>query len=249
MIVGTADDSLTKRGKTTSDNLVFEFALFLGGLGRRRTFLVVPEDAELDLPTDLDGLSLVKYDAAQVALGDRERLDVLQTVTLVLRNTMVEQLGRARAEQKERERKALASTCFAAMGRLQGAVIQLRDLLIELPTDALAALGDRPKFEHVKASGVRKVQGLYESWAPDARIVGVEIFEVLHANEDLMSPSIGLPPPSPETSSCAVFPQGSAGASWAQHDQDDRALCPPQPGCPQGRRAPLGPCRAARSRT
>jgi predicted nucleotide-binding protein len=183
VIVGTADDALTKRGKTAAavrDNLVFEFALFLGVLGRRRTFLVVPENAELDLPTDLDGLSLVKYDVQALAQGDRERLHVLQRTAGELRIAMEEQWAVARADENEKKRRVLATARFTAMGRLQDVIVKLRDLLIELPTDALAALGDRDKFNEVRESGVQKVQGLYESWAGDARIVGVEShFETL----------------------------------------------------------------------
>src|SRR5882724_10576476 len=65
VIVATPDDVLVKRGQTDSavrDNLLFEFGLFVGALGRRRTFLVTTEGANLPLPSDLDGLSVVTYD-------------------------------------------------------------------------------------------------------------------------------------------------------------------------------------------
>ncbi|HEX4452179.1 MAG TPA: nucleotide-binding protein [Kofleriaceae bacterium] len=175
VIVGKADDVLTKREETTAavrDNLVFEFGMFVGVLGRRRTFLVIPADVDLNLPTDLDGLSFVKYEPQAVGTDERQTLLVVQRVAGDLRNAIDDQCVQAREE--DRQRKLRASARVTAMGRLQDVIVQLRDLLVELPTEALAALGDRKKFESVKAAGAAKIDRLYESWAPDAEIVGVK---------------------------------------------------------------------------
>jgi predicted nucleotide-binding protein len=64
IIVMTPDDILSKRGTTSAaprDNLIFELGLFTGALGRGRTFLVCNGDKEIELPSDLDGVSRVKY--------------------------------------------------------------------------------------------------------------------------------------------------------------------------------------------
>jgi predicted nucleotide-binding protein len=63
-IVMTADDTLTKRGvaaRAPRDNLVFELGLFTGALGRARTFLVKCKEDELELPSDLSGVTTVAY--------------------------------------------------------------------------------------------------------------------------------------------------------------------------------------------
>lgn len=60
VLVATADDITTKRAhpsRTPRDNVIFEFGLFVGALGRRRAFLLVPDDFEIGLPSDLHGLS------------------------------------------------------------------------------------------------------------------------------------------------------------------------------------------------
>ena len=63
-IVVTPDDVTTKRGVThvvPRDNVVFELGMFVGALGRRRTFIVMPRDEDISLPTDLSGLAVSRY--------------------------------------------------------------------------------------------------------------------------------------------------------------------------------------------
>src|SRR5262245_60901304 len=59
------DDIVTMRGtemQAVRDNVVFELGLFVGRLGRERTFILMPSDApELHLPTDLLGINPATY--------------------------------------------------------------------------------------------------------------------------------------------------------------------------------------------
>ncbi|MCH7726625.1 MAG: nucleotide-binding protein, partial [Planctomycetes bacterium] len=59
-LVLTPDDLKTKRGADIGnprDNVVFELGLFMGALGRERTFIVYNRDIDLELPTDLAGVT------------------------------------------------------------------------------------------------------------------------------------------------------------------------------------------------
>ena len=66
LFVFGADDVVRIRGTQMSaprDNVVFELGLFIGRLGRDRTFILTPKSAEdLHLPTDLLGVSTATFE-------------------------------------------------------------------------------------------------------------------------------------------------------------------------------------------
>ncbi len=64
IFVLTPDDVRVSReveSKTPRDNVIFEAGLFIGSIGRSRTFLVKPNLKELSLPSDLHGLNCATY--------------------------------------------------------------------------------------------------------------------------------------------------------------------------------------------
>ncbi|QGW79886.1 DNA-binding protein [Pseudomonas alkylphenolica] len=68
VFVFSPDDLLCIRDKTTTavrDNVLFEFGLFIGKLGRERVFFILPSGEELHLPTDLLGVTAGKYELAR----------------------------------------------------------------------------------------------------------------------------------------------------------------------------------------
>ena len=82
VLVAGADDRVTSRGVDTDaprDNVVFELGLFMGALTRERTFLAVPKDQELKIPSDLLGLNLLWWDP-DVEPADKATADVCQGV-------------------------------------------------------------------------------------------------------------------------------------------------------------------------
>ncbi len=64
VLVVTADDLTKSRNKeqgSPRDNVVFETGLFMGRLGRSRTFLVYDSTARPKLPSDLAGITLAQF--------------------------------------------------------------------------------------------------------------------------------------------------------------------------------------------
>lgn len=60
----TPDDLTASRGRKLAsprDNVVFELGLFMGAIGRERTYLAVPKGVKLKLPTDLLGVTHGPY--------------------------------------------------------------------------------------------------------------------------------------------------------------------------------------------
>lgn len=63
-LVLTDDDVTISRGNESQsprDNVIFECGLFMGQLGRRRTFVVFDSDSSIKIPTDLAGITLASY--------------------------------------------------------------------------------------------------------------------------------------------------------------------------------------------
>lgn len=72
VFVLTPDDELTSRGRTgraPRDNVIFEAGLFLGSLGRMRTFVVQQEDKNLVVPSDLAGVTVARFRREHSNLG------------------------------------------------------------------------------------------------------------------------------------------------------------------------------------
>jgi O-acetyl-ADP-ribose deacetylase (regulator of RNase III) len=59
------DDVTESRGATgltVRDNVIFELGMFIGRLGRDRTFMLLPAIPGVCLPSDLDGITTARYD-------------------------------------------------------------------------------------------------------------------------------------------------------------------------------------------
>jgi CRP/FNR family cyclic AMP-dependent transcriptional regulator len=68
VLVATADDIVKSRRKVKAaprDNVIFELGLFMGASGRKRTFVVQPKGVDLKLPSDILGMTTIRYDASR----------------------------------------------------------------------------------------------------------------------------------------------------------------------------------------
>lgn len=64
VLVLGSDDTMESRNVISNaprDNVIFELGLFMGALSYERTFMVVPRDCDIKVPTDLLGLIPLKY--------------------------------------------------------------------------------------------------------------------------------------------------------------------------------------------
>lgn len=68
IFVFSPDDITKMRGAKKSvarDNVIFELGLFIGKLGRARTFVIIPDKSDLHIPTDLLGVTMGKFDSTR----------------------------------------------------------------------------------------------------------------------------------------------------------------------------------------
>lgn len=66
LFVLSPDDVTDIRGVTkltVRDNVVFELGLFIGAIGRKRCFMLMPRDMDVDFPTDLHGINKLSFKA------------------------------------------------------------------------------------------------------------------------------------------------------------------------------------------
>ena len=68
VLVLTPDDKTKSKGQVKAaprDNVIYELGLFTGALGRDRSLIVMPSEIDLKLPTDLLGVTTLRYKGAK----------------------------------------------------------------------------------------------------------------------------------------------------------------------------------------
>lgn len=91
VLVLTPDDVAISREKTSNaprDNVLFELGLFMGALGRNRTYIVHSRTANLKLPSDLAGVTAATYQ-----LHSNENLESSLGAAASLIKKTIEKLG------------------------------------------------------------------------------------------------------------------------------------------------------------
>jgi len=118
LFLGTPDD-LTQTRTTDHlvqrDNVVFEYGIFAGALGKRRAFALV--DDAIKVPSDLDGLYLLKYNSSPGA-KEYETLE-----------TKLDELVRELVQESQNIRYQLLPSTALAIGYFDGFVKLVANLI------------------------------------------------------------------------------------------------------------------------
>jgi CRP/FNR family transcriptional regulator, cyclic AMP receptor protein len=88
IIVLTGDDVTKSRGRAMSsprDNVIFELGLFMGSLSRERTFIVAQKDVDLKLPTDLLGVTTLRFSRRTQTISANSLRSVLAEIRKQIR--------------------------------------------------------------------------------------------------------------------------------------------------------------------
>ena len=119
VFIFTPDDVITQRGDTSlapRDNVMFELGLFLGHLGRSRTF-VIRSSQMIKIASDLLGITVLKYDADR---KDRNLLAAVSAPCVPIRDA-IRDLGRLDTRGLEQ----LTRTSSKLQGDVENAVALL----------------------------------------------------------------------------------------------------------------------------
>lgn len=176
VLVATADDHLVKRGTASAamrDNVLFECGLFMGALGRRRTFLLVPTGAHVELPTDLAGLLIAKYVPPAPATGGASHLASLEEACHSIQLSITREWRRVRARSAEFADLMAIRKEHAAFKSLSAVSARILLIITALPRNAAAFMADRETFDRLKRQVAEEIQKLALLWVEEARLLGV----------------------------------------------------------------------------
>jgi hypothetical protein len=191
VLVASPDDELVKRGMSSPamrDNLLLEFGLFTGALGRRRVFFVCPDSPSIELPSDLFGIVMATYDAERIAGGADDRAAAVESPCQQIREVIGEEWATMQQRETDLAERLLQSEKSQAVQRLYTVATHLRDALMAVQHDAFAAFSNRQAFEGVKRQAAEETRRIAESFAEDACAVGVEdeLEELRNATTDAL---------------------------------------------------------------
>ena len=177
ILVASPDDEIFKRGTvspTVRDNLLVEFGLFTGALGRRRTFFVCPNVPRIELPSDLLGIVHATYDAERASKGADNRAAAVQVACQQIRDVIAEEWAGMQQRAADATEALRTSEKGQAIERLHSVAVQLRDALMAVQRDSFAAVSDERAFRKAKEGAAQRVQAIAASFAEDAKTVAVE---------------------------------------------------------------------------
>jgi len=148
ILVASPDDQLLKRGQSSTamrDNLLLEFGLFAGALGRKRVFFLCPSTPSIELPSNLLGVVMATYDGTRVSSGADEIAAAVQVPCQQIRSVIRDQWESICDNRRQVTERIRASERGKAVESLYGAVVRFRDAVMELdgridPADLKAAI-------------------------------------------------------------------------------------------------------------
>ena len=150
VLILTPDDMVTSREKTSSaprDNVLFELGLFMGGLGRSRTFILYDRTQEIKLPSDLAGVTAATFE--QHSSGN------LQSALGAPATLLEEHIMKLGLKDKERLKQlSQASESFDAaskkMHRLVELLSQSRKVELDIISTQFGPMIDTTKLQQMR---------------------------------------------------------------------------------------------------
>jgi len=161
----------------------------MGALGRKRAFLLVPDNTKLAIPSDLLGITFANYDRERFEASEAGAIASIQQACSGLRSSIDREWAAIQSRRESRLHMVRESRKQAALQRLHTVAVEVRDIFVVLPGQVLDAVGDRPRFAAVKKNAAAKVRGLARAFEDDARDAGLsrEFDALIEACQDTIT--------------------------------------------------------------
>jgi hypothetical protein len=157
ILVLTSDDLVTSRDVTQfspRDNLLFELGLFMGRLGRHRTFMLHQRDAGLKLPSDLAGVVAAVYEwpredgsylSAMGAACDSIRRIIRELGVSEAKTAAALDAIRSRQERQQEDQEQQQQELSRQRAAIRSLQVALQGVVTQYEYDKLVGLnGDQP---------------------------------------------------------------------------------------------------------
>ncbi len=151
ILVLTGDDLVNSReveAFSPRDNVIFELGLFMGHLGRERTFILHQSNAKLKIPTDLSGVTTATYEWPREDKSEMAAVGVAcDSIRKIIRDLGVSETKTAKAIdgirfRQERQENELSRQ----QAEIRSLQVALRGIVTRYELDKLVALSKEEPF-------------------------------------------------------------------------------------------------------
>jgi predicted nucleotide-binding protein len=176
VLVASPDDALITRGTSypaMRDNVLVEFGLFVGALGRRHAFFICPSTPRIKLPSDLLGVTTATYDATRIPkkLGSRDAVRRVKGACQQVLKVIKREWSIMQQQQSEEVKRLQGRKKVKAARRLHTVASRL---FTETQREAFTRWSDLKAFKKFKATAKGEIRELAQSYAKDASLLGLQ---------------------------------------------------------------------------
>lgn len=153
VFIFAGDDEVKIRGQkqqAVRDNVILELGMFIGLLGKERSFIVKPKDVDLRLPTDLLGVVAVDYNNEW---AKRDPAAALGKACTQIDDAIKRQHRRKSRELSQAISESLETICWSMSAPLTPERATLRAFIFKKENEELVCVGFWDPYESVEQVG------------------------------------------------------------------------------------------------
>jgi len=141
VFIFAGDDKLEIRGQeqqAVRDNVILELGMFIGHLGKERSFIVKPTGKNLRLPTDLLGVLTLNYDSER---AEREPASALRSACTQIDDAIKRQHKRRIKDMSKSVSESLETICWSMSAPVTPHRASLRAFIFKKESNDLVCVG------------------------------------------------------------------------------------------------------------